>query len=82
MRHAPVAESPAVSSTPGLPVHCGNRPDAVSGPNFNTRVDGWILSSAGYQLSDFLLRRKTDDGGNEHCGLRLGIKRMPKPMPR
>jgi hypothetical protein len=52
----------------------------ASGPNFNTRMDGWILSNAGYQLSDFLLRRKQDGAGNEHWSLRLGIKRMPKPV--
>jgi len=52
----------------------------ASGPNFNTRVDGWMLSSAGYQLSDFLLHRGDGDGGNERWRLRLGIKRMPKPV--
>jgi hypothetical protein len=52
----------------------------ASGPNFNTRVDGWILSSAGYQLSDFMLRRGDGEPGNERWRLRLGIKRMPKPV--
>ena len=52
----------------------------ASGPNFKTLVDGWILSNAGYQLSDFLLHRGDGDAGNEHWRLRLGIKRMPKPM--
>jgi hypothetical protein len=52
----------------------------ASGPNFETRVDGWILSNAGYQLSDFLLKRGDGDAGDEHWRLRLGIKRMPKPV--
>lgn len=54
----------------------------ASGPNFETMVDGWLLSGAGYQLSDFLLQRREDDTGNEHWRLRLGIKRMPKPVLR
>ena len=54
----------------------------ASGPNFEKVIDGWLLSGAGYRLSDFLLGRDDGDDGNERWRLRLGIKRMPKPVLR
>ena len=52
----------------------------AAGPNFNTVVDGWLLSGAGYQLSDFMLEPDKADTTGQHWHLKLAIKRRPKPV--
>jgi hypothetical protein len=52
----------------------------ASGPNFIAIVDGWLLSSAGYQLWDFLLEPDQADTTGQHWHLKLAIKRRPKPV--
>jgi len=54
----------------------------ASGPNFEKVIDGWLLSGAGYKLWDYLLTRGEGEADNERWHLRLGIKRMPKPVLR
>jgi hypothetical protein len=51
----------------------------ASGPNFQTLVDGWILSNAGYQMWDFELEPDKADGAGQSWHLKLPVKRMPKP---
>ena len=52
----------------------------AAGPNFDGLVDGWRLDAAGYKLSDFMLKAPdaAAPGGPWH--LKLGLKRMPKPV--
>jgi hypothetical protein len=50
----------------------------ASGPNFNTLVDGWMFSSAGYKLWDFMLSPEETAAG-KRWHLKLGIMRLPKP---
>lgn len=52
----------------------------AAGPNFNVIVDGWLLSSAGYQLWDFMLEPDKADGTGRHWHLKLAIKQRPKPV--
>ena len=52
----------------------------AAGPNFETVVDGWLLSSAGYQLWDFMLEPDKTDTTGQHWHLKLGIKQRPKPL--
>jgi hypothetical protein len=54
----------------------------ASGPNFNTMVDGWMHSSAGYKLWDFALSPVDDAGAGKRWHLKLGIMRLPKPVLR
>jgi hypothetical protein len=48
----------------------------AAGPNFETVVDGWMLSSAGYKLWDFALEPDKTETGRWH--LKLGLMRLPK----
>ena len=52
----------------------------ASGPNFNAVVDGWLLSGAGYQLSDFMLEPDKADTTGQRWHLKLAIKQRPKPV--
>jgi len=52
----------------------------AAGPNFETVVDGWLLSSAGYQLWQFMLEPDKADATGQHWRLKLAIKRRPKPV--
>ena len=52
----------------------------AAGPNFEKVIDGWLLSSAGYQLSDFMLEPDKADTAGRRWHLRLAIKRRPKPV--
>ena len=52
----------------------------AAGPNFETVVDGWLLSSAGYQLWEFMFEPDKADVTGDHWHLKLAIKRRPKPV--
>ena len=51
----------------------------AAGPNFETLVDGWLLSGSGYQLWDFSLQPDSPDKSRWH--VKLGIKRIKKAVP-
>jgi hypothetical protein len=51
----------------------------AAGPNFSGTVDGMMLGSAGYKLSDFMLSRR-DGADRKAWNLKLAIVRKPKPM--
>ena len=53
----------------------------AAGPSFNTVVDGWQLSGAGYQLWEFMLEPDKADTAGQHWHLKLAIKRRPEPVP-
>jgi hypothetical protein len=52
----------------------------AAGPNFDGLVDGWRLDAAGYKLSDFMLQAPAAATPDEPWHLKLGLKRMPKPV--
>jgi hypothetical protein len=52
----------------------------AAGPNFETQVDGWLLSSAGYKLWDFQLTPKEDAPAGQSWRLKLAIMRKPKAV--
>lgn len=52
----------------------------AAGPNFDGLVDGFRLNAAGYKLSDFMLRAPAAAAPGEPWHLKLGLKRMPKPV--
>lgn len=52
----------------------------ASGPNFDGLVDGFRLDAAGYKLSDFMLTAPAPASPGEPWHLKLGLKRMPKPV--
>ncbi|MGA8816945.1 MAG: hypothetical protein WB624_06610 [Xanthobacteraceae bacterium] len=52
----------------------------AAGPNFNTVVDGWVLSGAGYQLWEFMLEPDKADTAGQHWHLKLAIKRRSRPV--
>jgi hypothetical protein len=51
----------------------------AAGPNFEAKVDGWILSGAGYKLSDFMLSPDETKAAGKRWQLKLAIMRRPKP---
>jgi hypothetical protein len=51
----------------------------AAGPNFDTTIDGWVLSSAGYKMWDFMLSPDETDTTGQHWHLKLAIMRLPKP---
>lgn len=51
----------------------------AAGPNFDGLVDGFRLDAAGYKLSDFMLTAPAA-GLDQPWHLKLGLKRMPKPI--
>jgi hypothetical protein len=53
----------------------------AAGPNFHTLIDGWMLSSAGYKLWDFMLSPQQAPSG-KRWHLKLGIMRLPKLVIR
>lgn len=52
----------------------------AAGPNFDGRIDGWAVSSAGYRMWDYMLSRVATAGGGTTWHLRLGLMRKPKPV--
>jgi hypothetical protein len=52
----------------------------AAGPNFDKLVDGWVLSSAGYQMWNFELEPDKADATGQRWHLKLAIKRMRKPV--
>jgi len=54
----------------------------AAGPSFQALVDGWLLSGAGYQMSDFLLEPDKTDATGQRWHLKLALKRMRKPVLR
>jgi len=52
----------------------------AAGPNFDGLVDGFRLDAAGYKLSDFMLTAPDAATPGEPWHLKLGLKRMPKPV--
>ena len=52
----------------------------AAGPNFDGLIDGWRLDAAGYKLSDFMLQAPDAGIPAEPWHLKLGLKRMPKPV--
>jgi hypothetical protein len=52
----------------------------AAGPNFETMVDGWVLSGGGYQLWNFMLQHPDGDADNGPWHLKLAIKRLRKPL--
>ena len=52
----------------------------AAGPNFDGLVDGWRLDAAGYKLSDFMLTAPDAATPDQPWHLKLGLKRMPKPV--
>jgi hypothetical protein len=54
----------------------------ATGPNFQMKVDGWILTGGGYKLWNFLLSRDETDPTGTHWHLKLALMRMPKAQLR
>jgi hypothetical protein len=52
----------------------------AAGPNFDGLIDGFHLDAAGYKLTDFLLTRPAAATPNQPWHLKLGLKRLPKPV--
>jgi hypothetical protein len=55
---------------------------AATSPNFQMKIDGWILTGAGYKLWDFMLSRDENDPAARHWRLKLGLMRLPKAQLR
>jgi hypothetical protein len=55
---------------------------AATSPNFQMKIDGWILTGAGYKLWDFMLSRNETDPAAKHWRLKLGLMRLPKAQLR
>jgi len=52
----------------------------AAGPNFDGRVDGWRLSSAGYRMCGYMLSRIATTGGGTAWHLELALMRKSKPV--
>ena len=51
-------------------------------PNFQMKIDGWVLTGSGYKLWDFMLSPDKTDPTGKHWHLKLGLMRMPKVQLR
>ena len=72
----PVISAAAVGGTPLTKLVGRN----AAGPNFDGLVDGWRLDAAGYKLSDFMLKAPDAATPDRPWHLKLGLRRMPKPV--
>ena len=54
----------------------------ATGPNFQMKVDGLILTGAGYKLWQFMLSKDETDPTGKHWHLKLFLMRMPKAQLR
>jgi hypothetical protein len=52
------------------------------GPNFQTKVDGWVLTGSGYRLWEFVLSLDESNATDKHWHLKLALMRMPKAQLR
>ena len=54
----------------------------ATGPNFQMKIDGFILTGGGYKLWDFMLSPDETDPTGNHWHLKLALMRMPKAQLR
>lgn len=54
----------------------------ATGPNFQMKVDGWVLTGGGYKLWNFVLSLDETNATDKHWHLKLALMRMPKAQLR
>jgi hypothetical protein len=54
----------------------------ATGPDFQMKVDGWVLTGGGYKLWNFVLSLDETNATDKHWHLKLALMRMPKAQLR